>query len=131
MVHCCCVYGCGEKFTKGGPFTFHCFPKNEARRKLWEEYVRPGGFTSTNFSRICSKHFTYDCFDKEKTGGSWLTKEAVPTIFHFDEVQKKQPKKKKGPKGKLGSRNSRNDLDANSSDTANKEDTVCSHSDDW
>ncbi|CAL1265091.1 unnamed protein product, partial [Larinioides sclopetarius] len=40
MVRICCVFGCNEKFIKGGPVTFHCFPKNENRRKIWEKKLK-------------------------------------------------------------------------------------------
>lgn len=33
---------------------------------------------------MCSKHFSPDSFDREKFGGTWLKKTAVPTVFNFD-----------------------------------------------
>ncbi|GFW46080.1 hypothetical protein TNCV_3276971 [Trichonephila clavipes] len=87
MVVSCCALGCKERFTKGGAYTFHCFPKDEARRKLWEKQLRRGNFTSTPYSRICSKHFEEKYFQVEKFGGKWLKSDAVPTIFDFPPIQ--------------------------------------------
>lgn len=59
------------------------FPKDEERKKLWEVKIHRENFKATKSSRVCSKHFTPDCFDTEKFGGTWLKKNAVPTIFDF------------------------------------------------
>ncbi|GBN40856.1 hypothetical protein AVEN_204109-1 [Araneus ventricosus] len=83
MVVSCCAFGCTEKAVKGGPVTFHCFPKDEERRKIWEIKIRRENFKATKSSRLCSKHFSPDSFDREKFGGTWLKKTAVPTVFNF------------------------------------------------
>ncbi|CAL1281878.1 unnamed protein product [Larinioides sclopetarius] len=59
------------------------FPKDEIRRRIWEIKIRRKDFKATKWSRLCSKHFPPDCFDREKFGGTWLKKTAVPTIFNF------------------------------------------------
>nr|XP_042898764.1 THAP domain-containing protein 2-like [Parasteatoda tepidariorum] len=79
----CCAFGCKEKFSIRGPVTFHSFPKDEIRRQLWSSKLRRENFTASDSTRICSKHFTPDCFDTERFGGTWLKKSAVPTIFDF------------------------------------------------
>ncbi|GBO09442.1 hypothetical protein AVEN_12250-1 [Araneus ventricosus] len=84
MVVSCCAFGCTEREVKGGPVTFHCFPKDEERRKIWEIKIRRENFKATKSSRLCSKHFSPDSFDREKLGGTWLKKTAVPTVFNFD-----------------------------------------------
>ncbi|GBL72956.1 Ribitol-5-phosphate xylosyltransferase 1 [Araneus ventricosus] len=84
MVVSCCAFGCTERAVKGGPVTFHCFPKDEERRKIWEIKIRRENFKATKSSRLCSKHFSPDSFDREKFGGTWLKKTAVPTVFNFD-----------------------------------------------
>ncbi|XP_071453914.1 uncharacterized protein [Hetaerina americana] len=83
MVHHCCAYGCRERSQKGGSVTLHSFPKDPSRRKLWEMKVRRQNFKVTDYTKICSKHFTDDCFDREKFGGTWLKSDAVPTLFNF------------------------------------------------
>ncbi|CAL1299236.1 unnamed protein product [Larinioides sclopetarius] len=72
MVRICCAFGCNEKFIKGRSVTFHCFPKDENRRKICENKLRRENFKVTNGSRICSNHFSEDCFDREKFGETWL-----------------------------------------------------------
>ncbi|XP_042911054.2 uncharacterized protein [Parasteatoda tepidariorum] len=92
MVVYCCAFGCKEKFLKGGPYTFHNFPRDEKRKRLWEKQLRRKNFKVSQNTKICSKHFTADCFDAEKFGGTWLKKDAVPTIFDFsvpDHLSKK------------------------------------------
>ncbi|XP_054712791.1 G patch domain-containing protein 11-like isoform X2 [Uloborus diversus] len=37
----------------------------------------------TDHTKICSKHFSPEFFDREKFGGTWLKKDAVPTIFNI------------------------------------------------
>ncbi|GBN14036.1 THAP domain-containing protein 2 [Araneus ventricosus] len=83
MIKSCCAYECKEKFIKGGFVSFHRFPKNQERRYIWEKNIRRENFKATNSSLICSKHFTTDCFDTGKFGGTWLKSDAVPTIFKF------------------------------------------------
>ncbi|CAL1261126.1 unnamed protein product, partial [Larinioides sclopetarius] len=75
------------KFIKGGRVTFHCLPKDENRRKIWENKLKRENFKLTNLTRICSNHFSEDCFDREKFGGTWLKKDAVPTIFQSQILQ--------------------------------------------
>lgn len=64
-------------------FLIFSFPKDESRRRLWELRVRRQDFKATSATKICSKHFEEECFDKEKFGGTWLKTTAVPTIFDF------------------------------------------------
>lgn len=59
------------------------FPKDALRRKRWFINLRRDNFKVTNHSKICSKHFTPDSFDREKFGATWLKKDAVPTLFDF------------------------------------------------
>ncbi|CAL1262302.1 unnamed protein product [Larinioides sclopetarius] len=73
MVRICCVFGCDEKFIKG-PVTFHCFPKDENRRKIWENKLKRENFKVMNSTMICSNHFSEDCFYREKFGGTWVKK---------------------------------------------------------
>ncbi|KAF8763579.1 hypothetical protein HNY73_021751 [Argiope bruennichi] len=66
------------------------FSKEEEKRKLWLSKLRRENFTVTNSTKVWSKHFTSDSFDREKLGGTWLKKTAVPTLFDFpDHLQLK------------------------------------------
>ena len=52
-------------------------------------------FKATDFSYICSKHFTAESFEPCKFGGTWLKKDAVPTIFQFTNNPDKFKRKRK------------------------------------
>uniref|UniRef100_A0A2L2YRM5 THAP domain-containing protein 1-like n=1 Tax=Parasteatoda tepidariorum TaxID=114398 RepID=A0A2L2YRM5_PARTP len=80
MVLSCCAYGCNERQVTGGPITFRSFPTDAERKKLWLTKIRRDDFTPSKCSKVCSKHFTEDCFDRQKFGGTWLTKDAVLTL---------------------------------------------------
>lgn len=68
---------------------FLSFPKDDIRCRQWVIKIRRANFSVSKYSRICSKHFTKDCFDTEKFGGTWLKEDAVPTLFDFPpDVQK-------------------------------------------
>ncbi|XP_054715885.1 uncharacterized protein LOC129225318 [Uloborus diversus] len=95
MVSHCCVSECKERSAKGGRTTFHYFPKDETRRKLWESKIGRKNFKASDHSRICSKHFSEDCFDRLKFGATWLKPNAIPTIFNFPAQSKKGNKKGK------------------------------------
>ncbi|GLH13650.1 uncharacterized protein GBIM_18179 [Gryllus bimaculatus] len=97
MVQYCCCFGCNEKYVKGGGVTFHSFPKDEARKKVWVQKLRRENFTPTKFSKVCSKHFEENCFDREKFGGVWLKADAVPTIFNFPKRLINQTTRRKSP----------------------------------
>lgn len=57
--------------------------------------MRRKNFKVTDHTNICSKHFTADNFDKTKFGGTWLKKDAIPTIFEFSEKREKPRRKRK------------------------------------
>ena len=79
----CCVGGCDndsrypEKVVKRShvaELKFHCFPKDEARRKLWKKQVDKGlaGFVVTNNKVVCSNHFEF---------GKPTYASPIPTLF--------------------------------------------------
>ncbi|XP_055943766.1 uncharacterized protein LOC129974966 isoform X3 [Argiope bruennichi] len=94
MVHYCCAIGCKEKASKDCSVSFHSFPKDEKRRKVWLARLKRENFTVRDSTKICSKHFASACFDREKFGGSWLKKTAVPTLFDFHLQPKTNGKKR-------------------------------------
>ncbi|GBO03048.1 hypothetical protein AVEN_38552-1 [Araneus ventricosus] len=93
MVVYCCAFNCKELFKKGGPVTFHSFPKDPERRKLWEVKIKRVNFKATQHSKICSKHFTPGSFDSTKFGGTWLKPDAVPQIAHSSTMAKSEKKR--------------------------------------
>ncbi|GIY69354.1 hypothetical protein CDAR_470421 [Caerostris darwini] len=59
------------------------FAKDQHRLQWWEKRLQRRNFKVPEASRICSKHFEPGCFDNTKTGGRWLTNDAVPILFKF------------------------------------------------
>lgn len=80
---------------------FYSFPKDPERRKVWEAQLRRKDFSVKDSTKICSKHFTEDCFDREKFGGTWLKKDAIPTIFDFPPHLQTKQKKRKAPQREM------------------------------
>ncbi|KAF5296373.1 hypothetical protein FQA39_LY12492 [Lamprigera yunnana] len=57
------------------------FPKNEARRATCLKNINMSEYWSpTRSSRLCSKHFTKDCFDRTSSAIVRLYSTAIPTI---------------------------------------------------
>ncbi|XP_011146154.1 THAP domain-containing protein 1-like [Harpegnathos saltator] len=76
MVSCCL---CGFSKTKGRTETFHSFPTRPWQRQKWIEFMNIPNWQPLKNNKLCSKHFTPDCFD---TSGkiTRLNNTAVPTI---------------------------------------------------
>ncbi|XP_049797157.1 uncharacterized protein LOC126213448 isoform X7 [Schistocerca nitens] len=98
MVQYCCCYGCKERYVKGGTVTFHSFPKDERRAKIWLQNINRPNFVHSRYSKVCSKHFTEESFDRERFGGVWLKNDAIPTVFDCCERPPKAAAKKRPPK---------------------------------
>lgn len=83
MVMYCCVYGCTNNGTMEN-ISFHKFPmKDPHRMKLWLAMIRrESSYQPTEFSAICSDHFTADCYLRPPTSKMpRLRPTAVPTVF--------------------------------------------------
>ncbi|GFO05001.1 THAP domain containing 6 [Plakobranchus ocellatus] len=55
------------------------FPRDPTRRKQWAAALKREGFVATEYSRICSDHFTKESYN----GSGRLNCSAVPTVFNF------------------------------------------------
>lgn len=80
----CVAFGCSnstsrKRFPKG--VTFHCFPKDEARRKAWISAVRRKNWAPSSGSTLCSTHFEEKHIDRSSMCTVRLRQEAIPTIF--------------------------------------------------
>lgn len=96
MPHCS-AHGCNfqTKGKKESDISLHSFPKQNVKRKQWEQAV--GRVSLPKDPRLCSQHFTPDCFDnsialqRKLIGGSrWkrkLKEDALPTIFSHKPVK--------------------------------------------
>ena len=78
----CLALNCKNHSTrnKKSGITFHRLPRDQARLSEWLVNLQRIDFKPSVASRVCSEHFTVDCFDR--TGSRvLLSKLAVPTIF--------------------------------------------------
>ena len=61
MVYCA-AFGCNNKAEKGSGISFFTFPKDDNLRKQWAHYCRRKEFIPTSGHRLCSMHFSSNCF---------------------------------------------------------------------
>ncbi|XP_064474320.1 uncharacterized protein LOC135388606 isoform X2 [Ornithodoros turicata] len=62
--HRCCFVHCKNKRENTTGVTFFGFPKCERLKQLWIAKVRRPGWKLYKSSRLCSDHFTADCFEE-------------------------------------------------------------------
>ncbi|KAM5179433.1 THAP domain-containing protein 2-like [Mantella aurantiaca] len=80
----CAAFGCSNNSKRDSHVTFHRFPSNPERRKLWLSLLNREQFTPSLHTFLCSKHFDEACFDR--TGQTVrLRVNALPTIFFYPE----------------------------------------------
>ncbi|KAH7941309.1 hypothetical protein HPB49_012074 [Dermacentor silvarum] len=84
----CVLDFCPSKF--GDPVSFHKFPRDEAQRNAWIEFVRATGrhfWTPGKSSMLCSLHFSSDAYESKYAVSfgiakkRWLVSGAVPTVY--------------------------------------------------
>ncbi|GFN82018.1 THAP domain containing 6 [Plakobranchus ocellatus] len=75
----CAAWGFSNRQTKGDGRKYHRFPRDPTRRKQWAAALKREGFVATEYSRICSDHFTKVSYN----GSGRLNCSAVPTVFNF------------------------------------------------
>ncbi|XP_013164470.1 PREDICTED: uncharacterized protein LOC106115587 [Papilio xuthus] len=73
-----CVF-CKTQYEKGSGISLHKFPKGGALKR-WLNNMKLDNFIPTDNDRLCSKHFTAECFSKHKTRTT-LNRSSIPTIF--------------------------------------------------
>ena len=57
MLNHCCVFGCTVTSGKNPELSFFVFPKEKKLKQAWAKRIRREGFTPTNNTRVCSRHF--------------------------------------------------------------------------
>ncbi|XP_047235931.1 THAP domain-containing protein 6-like [Girardinichthys multiradiatus] len=91
MPRTCAAWNCSNRLgvqTKSLGITFHRFPKDSDRRRLWEVAVRRDGFSASSSSALCSEHFKPEDFDR--TGQTVRIRDgAIPSFFSFPAHLKK------------------------------------------
>ena len=85
----CVAGGCSNTYKEG--VSFFNFPKERPRRRIWISKVQTtrAKWTPTEHSKLCSAHFTDDCFETEVALASSmginrrkrLRPTAVPSLF--------------------------------------------------
>ena len=104
MPHRCIAGGCSN--TRKNGVSLHQWPEDPHFARLWTNPVkntRSDFYYHTNSSRLCSAHFTEDCFEAQtviaKSSGlkmkNSLKADAVPTIFKTGPPQTKKIKKRR------------------------------------
>ncbi|XP_037504657.1 peroxynitrite isomerase THAP4 [Rhipicephalus sanguineus] len=77
----CSVPGCRSRGIRKEPgVTFHAFPKDPRRRRLWIEAIRPGqrDWEPAKSACVCSKHFALEHFNRASPLVVRLHEDAVP-----------------------------------------------------
>ncbi|XP_026329014.1 THAP domain-containing protein 2-like [Hyposmocoma kahamanoa] len=80
----CAVVNCKNTSAKTSKnkdgITFHRFPRDKERRRLWEQAVDRRDWTSTASSTVCSEHFEARDFYLTESGLRRLAIDSVPSI---------------------------------------------------
>lgn len=81
----CIISGCGNVYRRDKHVSFHEFPSDQSASHKWIQLLEEKGLISHDFrisakSRICSEHFTNECY---VSGGKRmrLRKSAMPSLF--------------------------------------------------
>ena len=93
MVHSI-TYDCLKKDADKKGLSFFRFPKDHKLRLTWFKKLRLVDPPNTDNIRVCSEHFTEECFiidvqaamGFKKTKKRSLTKDAAPTLFSFTKL---------------------------------------------
>ncbi|KAK4289141.1 hypothetical protein Pmani_037873 [Petrolisthes manimaculis] len=97
----CAAYGCTSRFNKENSptLTFHKFPKDGELLEKWLHNVRRENFTPSKHTRLCSKHFKEEDFDRTSLSCVRLRSGAVPCIFEAfpEHLRPKVDKRRKPP----------------------------------
>ncbi|XP_078049654.1 uncharacterized protein LOC144476492 isoform X2 [Augochlora pura] len=75
----CCFRDCKEKQKSNEKISFHQFPKDPELRKQWIQVVQRENFKPSSQTKVCSKHFSNDCFIQSGWSSRRILKrDAVP-----------------------------------------------------
>lgn len=61
MVYCA-AFGCNNEAQKGNGISFFTFPKDIHLKKAWTHYCRRWDFVPKSGHRLCSVHFSNNCY---------------------------------------------------------------------
>nr|XP_033335296.1 THAP domain-containing protein 1-like [Megalopta genalis]XP_033335297.1 THAP domain-containing protein 1-like [Megalopta genalis] len=78
MGRTCCVKNCKEKYSSATNVSFHQLPTNPDLRKQWVQKIK---VEPSSCARVCSKHFTDDCFIQSAWSSRRVLKsDAIPNV---------------------------------------------------
>lgn len=80
----CCVPLCSASGRYNTSISFHRFPKDARIRAKWVHRVRRTGFTVTQHTKVCSRHFKPDDIQISEKGRRALVAGAVPSLFEWN-----------------------------------------------
>lgn len=95
MVYCA-AFDCNNdsRYTTG--ISYHCFPSDPSIRELWLAKISRADLVISKHSRLCSVHFTSDCYERDLKAellGSKpkaiLKPDAIPSLFSHRPPPKK------------------------------------------
>ncbi|XP_066024977.1 peroxynitrite isomerase THAP4-like [Pocillopora verrucosa] len=84
----CAAFDCNNdsRYTTG--ISYHCFPRDEALRSQWLAKISRADLVVSKNSRLCSEHFTPDCYERDLKAEilglkprSTLKPGAIPKVF--------------------------------------------------
>lgn len=80
MVSCAACCQTKNAKTREIGVSFHRFPKDPERRKIWTAFVKKKDWEPSTSAFLCSLHFAADCFDRTSLCNIRLKELAVPTV---------------------------------------------------
>uniref|UniRef100_A0A8C9XCU8 THAP domain-containing protein 1 n=1 Tax=Sander lucioperca TaxID=283035 RepID=A0A8C9XCU8_SANLU len=86
----CCEPLCSASGRYNSTLSFHCFPKNASLQAKWIHKVRRTGFTVTQHTKVCSRHFKPHEIVTSKKGRRALVAGAVPSLFEWNNYSTKE-----------------------------------------
>lgn len=79
----CCVPLCTGSSRYNSELSFHRFPKNPELRAQWLHKIRRSGFSVTQHTKVCSRHFEDVQIRITAKGKRFLAVSAVPSLFEW------------------------------------------------
>jgi len=73
------------------PLSFHEFPADIPRRKLWLQVIGREDWKPGDKAKVCSMHFQQDCYRETALAKKLLKNTAVPTLYLILEALPKSP----------------------------------------
>ena len=64
MVYCA-AFDCSNYSRKTTGISYHCFPKEPSLREQWLAKISRAHLIISNSTRLCSEHFTPDCYERD------------------------------------------------------------------